>query len=52
MQSGDKAGPVLRDLKNLPDEFTDNGTLNNDEDVVRWLMKNVPAIAPWTPRTP
>jgi DMSO reductase family type II enzyme molybdopterin subunit len=49
VQSGDKAGSVLRDLKNLPTEFTDGGTLNNDEDVVRWLMKNVPAIAPWTP---
>ena len=49
VQAGDKAGPVLRDLKNLPAEFTDGGTLNNDEDVVRWLMKNVPAIAPWTP---
>lgn len=49
VQSGDKAGPVLRDLKNLPAEFTDAGQLMNDEDVVRWLMKNVPAIAPWTP---
>ena len=45
----DKAAPVMRDLARLPDDFTDNGTLMNDEDVVRWLMKNVPAIAPWTP---
>ena len=49
VQTGDKAGPVMRELKNLPAEFTDGGTLMNDEDVVRWLMKNVPAIAPWTP---
>ncbi|MBI4756735.1 MAG: molybdopterin-dependent oxidoreductase [Betaproteobacteria bacterium] len=49
VQSGDKAGPVMRELANLPAEFTDNGALKNDEDVVRWLMKNVPAIAPWTP---
>ncbi len=48
-QAGDKAGPVMRELKNLPAEFTDGGQLMNDEDVVRWLMKNVPAIAPWTP---
>ena len=45
----DKAAPVMRDLARLPEDFTDNGTLMNDEDVVRWLMKNVPAIAPWTP---
>ena len=46
---GDKAAPVMRDLARLPDDFTDNGKLMNDEDVVRWLMANVPAIAPWTP---
>jgi DMSO reductase family type II enzyme molybdopterin subunit len=49
VQSGDKAGPVMRELANLPAEFTDDGKLNNDEDVVRWLMANVPAISPWTP---
>lgn len=45
----DKAAPVMRDLARLADDFTDHGTLMTDEDVVRWLMKNVPAIAPWTP---
>jgi len=45
----DKAAPVMRDLARLADDFTDNGALMTDEDVVRWLMKNVPAIAPWTP---
>ncbi len=48
-QEGDKAAPVLRDLANLPEDFTDHGKLMKDEDVVRWLMANVPAIAPWTP---
>lgn len=48
-QKGDKAAPVMRDLARLAEDFTDGGTLMNDEDVVRWLMKNVPAIAPWTP---
>ena len=48
-QVGDKAAPVMRELVKLPEEFTDGGTLNSDEDVVRWLMRNVPAIAPWTP---
>lgn len=45
----DKAAPVMRDLVNLAEDFTDHGKLMNDEDVVRWLMQNVPAIAPWTP---
>jgi dimethylsulfide dehydrogenase subunit alpha/complex iron-sulfur molybdoenzyme family reductase subunit alpha len=48
-QTGDKAAPVMRELKRLPEEFTDGGKLNSDEDVVRWLMDNVPAIKPWTP---
>lgn len=45
----DKAAPVMRDLARLADDFADHGMLMTDEDVVRWLMKNVPAIAPWTP---
>ncbi len=45
----DKAAPVMRDLVNLAEDFTDHGKLTNDEDVVRWLMEKVPAIAPWTP---
>jgi anaerobic selenocysteine-containing dehydrogenase len=45
----DKAAPVMRDLANLAEDFSDHGKLMNDEDVVRWLMQNVPAIAPWTP---
>jgi DMSO reductase family type II enzyme molybdopterin subunit len=48
-QKGDKAAPVMRDLKRLPEDFTDSGKLQTDEDVARWLMANVPAIAPWTP---
>jgi dimethylsulfide dehydrogenase subunit alpha/complex iron-sulfur molybdoenzyme family reductase subunit alpha len=48
-QAGDKAAPVMRELEKLPEEFTDQGKLNSDEDVVRWLMQNVPAISPWTP---
>ncbi|PWB51167.1 MAG: hypothetical protein C3F18_09075 [Nitrosomonadales bacterium] len=46
---GDKAAPVMRDLQRLPDDFSDDGKLMNDEDVVRWVMNNVPAIKPWTP---
>ncbi|SCZ58347.1 molybdopterin-dependent oxidoreductase [Thiohalomonas denitrificans] len=49
VEEGDMAAPVMRDLQTLPDDFTDGGTLNNDEDVVRWLMENVEQIAPWTP---
>lgn len=45
----DKAAPVMRDLVNLAEDFTDHNKLTNDEDVVRWLMEKVPAIAPWTP---
>ncbi len=45
----DKAAPVMRDLARLAEDFSDHGKLKNDEDVVRWLMQNVPAIAPWTP---
>lgn len=48
-QDGDKAQPVMRELARLAEEFSDGGTLNNDEDVVRWIMANVPAIKPWTP---
>lgn len=48
-QGGDKAQPVMRELARLAEEFSDGGTLNNDEDVVRWIMDNVPAIKPWTP---
>ncbi len=45
----DKAAPVMRELARLDEEFSDHGELVTDEDVVRWLMRNVPAIAPWEP---
>ena len=49
IEEGDMAAPVMRNLAGLADEFSDNGNLRNDEDVVRWIMENVPAISPWTP---
>ncbi|OOG27709.1 hypothetical protein B1C78_03425 [Thioalkalivibrio denitrificans] len=48
-QEGDMAAPVIRDLARLEEDFTLGGTLPDDEAVVRWIMENVPAIAPWTP---
>ncbi|MDK9720946.1 MAG: molybdopterin-dependent oxidoreductase [Rhodospirillales bacterium] len=48
-QQGDKAAPVMRDMKRLPDDYTMEGKLLNDADVVNWLMANVPQIKPWTP---
>ncbi len=40
--------PVTRDLDILLDEFTLLGRVNTDQDVVRWLIENVPAFQPWT----
>jgi dimethylsulfide dehydrogenase subunit alpha/complex iron-sulfur molybdoenzyme family reductase subunit alpha len=49
IEEGDMAAPMMRELARLDEEFSDGGKLKNDEDVVRWIMANVPAIAPWTP---
>ncbi|MEO5343012.1 MAG: molybdopterin-dependent oxidoreductase [Gammaproteobacteria bacterium SHHR-1] len=48
-EEGDMAAPVMRELVALAEEFSDGGKLRTDEDVVRWIMRNVPAISPWTP---
>ncbi|MBI4967024.1 MAG: molybdopterin-dependent oxidoreductase [Rhodospirillales bacterium] len=48
-QEGDKAAPVMRDFKRLVADYTMDGKLATDADVVAWLMTNVPQIAPWTP---
>lgn len=39
--------PVTRDLDILHDEFTMLGRLKTDQDVVRWLLDNVPAFQRW-----
>lgn len=39
--------PLVRELDKLHDEFTLQGTLNTDKDVVKWLIENVPAFQPW-----
>ena len=48
-QSGDKAAPVMRDFQRMAADFTMDGALRTDADVVAWLMQNVPQISPWTP---
>ncbi len=42
-----KKEPVTRDLDTLGADFTMQGKLNNDKDVVKWLIENVPAFQPW-----
>lgn len=42
-----KTEPLHRDLDTLHNDFTMGGKLNTDEDVVRWLLENVPAFKPW-----
>jgi len=39
--------PLVRELDKLHDEFTMQGKLNTDKDVVKWLIENVPAFKPW-----
>jgi dimethylsulfide dehydrogenase subunit alpha/complex iron-sulfur molybdoenzyme family reductase subunit alpha len=39
--------PVTRDLDTLHDDFTMQGKLASDKDVVKWLIGNVPAFQPW-----
>jgi dimethylsulfide dehydrogenase subunit alpha/complex iron-sulfur molybdoenzyme family reductase subunit alpha len=42
-----KKEPVTRDLGTLHEDFTMQGKLATDKDVVRWLIENVPAFQPW-----
>ncbi len=42
-----KDAPVVRDLDTLHDDFTMNETVKTDQDVVKWLLSNVPAFKPW-----
>lgn len=42
-----KKEPVTRDLDTLHADFTMQGKLNDDRDVVKWLLANVPAFQPW-----
>ena len=42
-----KDEPVVRDLDALHDDFTMNGKVKTDQDVVKWLIENVPAFKPW-----
>jgi dimethylsulfide dehydrogenase subunit alpha/complex iron-sulfur molybdoenzyme family reductase subunit alpha len=39
--------PLTRDLDILHADFTLQGKLNTDKDVVKWLIENVPAFKPW-----
>jgi anaerobic selenocysteine-containing dehydrogenase len=39
--------PLVRELDKLHDEFTMQGELKTDKDVVKWLIENVPAFKPW-----
>ncbi len=43
----DKDTPVTRDLDTLHKDYTMDGRLNTDKDVVKWLVENVPAFKPW-----
>ncbi len=43
----DKDTPVTRDLDTLHQDYTMEGKLNTDKDVVKWLVENVPAFRPW-----
>lgn len=43
-----KKEPVMRDLDILHADYTMQGKLNTDKDVVKWLIENVPAFKPWT----
>jgi len=44
---GEAKEPVARDLDTLADDFTLQGKLATDKDVVQWLLDNVPAFRPW-----
>ena len=47
MDKDGKKAPVTRDLDILHADFTMQGKLNTDKDVVKWLIENVPAFKPW-----
>lgn len=47
VKKGDKTESVTRDLNKLHKDFTMEGTLQTDKDVVKWLLNNVPAFKPW-----
>lgn len=42
-----KKVPVTRDLDTLVFDFTLQGKVNTDKDVVKWQIENVPAFKPW-----
>ncbi|MCP4040566.1 MAG: molybdopterin-dependent oxidoreductase, partial [Gammaproteobacteria bacterium] len=39
--------PLVRELDKLHNDFTMQGELKTDKDVVKWLIENVPAFTPW-----
>lgn len=43
-----KKVPLTRDLDILHAEFTMQGKIQTDRDVVKWLIENVPAFQPWS----
>ena len=47
VKADDKEVPVTRDLDTLHRDFTMDGKLGTDKDVVKWLVENVPAFRPW-----
>ena len=42
-----KKVPLTRDLDILQADFTMQGKVQTDKDVVKWLIENVPAFQPW-----
>jgi dimethylsulfide dehydrogenase subunit alpha/complex iron-sulfur molybdoenzyme family reductase subunit alpha len=42
-----KKEPITRNLDTLVSDFTMQGKVMDDKDVVRWLIENVPAFKPW-----
>jgi dimethylsulfide dehydrogenase subunit alpha/complex iron-sulfur molybdoenzyme family reductase subunit alpha len=44
---GETPVPVTRDLDTLADDFTMQGRLATDRDVVQWLLEHVPAFRSW-----
>lgn len=40
--------PVTRDLDTLHSDYTMNGKLKTDKEVVEWILQNVPAMKPWS----
>ncbi len=46
-EDGQEEKPVVRELGRLHDEFTMDGQVRTDKDVVRWILDNVPALSGW-----